>query len=60
MKKFLLLFPLLFMFSGAHGLGSTEDETLSNSNDVCSHVRLLFVESIKVRRLYPVSTMWTN
>ncbi len=50
MKKFLLFFPLLFMFSGSHGLGPVEDETLSNSNDVGSHVRQLFVESIKVRR----------
>lgn len=50
MKQILLLFPLLFMFSGAHSLGLDKEETLLNNNDVISHVRLLFVESIKVRR----------
>lgn len=48
--RFLVVISILTMANSTYSLGLEKQEAMLNSNDVGSHVRLLFVESIKVRR----------
>jgi len=48
--KFLIVISILFIATNVFSGSLQENEALLKTNDVGSHVRLLFVESIKVRR----------
>lgn len=48
--KQLLFFSLLLTINAVYSTGLDKQEALIKSNDVTSHARLLFVESMTVRK----------